>query len=656
MLSVLDEGKNVIVKKFEDPSMDNPGYDTLVVYVSRATPIVSIRKAEDDASVPNIFTVVEESAKSDTAFYVNERKNEIIVTVTDPESGSKESFTTKIELDTVSVPTKTFTSTMAGITDFGLALTDNPSSGTSRTPVNGEKIAVSYTEVVNGHNVTVTYYTDDKGEPIANDDGVVEMTVAYKDTIGGHEVTVSYQADAVTGAVIKTSGGYAKPEDSAIESSSSGKDGSSSSGKDDKSSSSKGSDKKFENEVVFTVSYETVDEAGNAMTVSYGVDAEGNIVRNEDGNIGYLLTYTYKNKYGNTGTQSLFIVLDQVPPKVKILYPAEGEIVYSNFVDVKWTVDIGDGRGPIVQDTLITQSLVKGGNPIVRFYRDKAGNEASDTVRIIMKNAKDVDIAIEQPVTEVTQDRVAEYYATHEPEDKQTFAVTIYNPKTDKEVETVIGGGFDNKPGTGEEPYPGLTGHLGPTLGIETKVPTVNSVGGLATLDDIIGKDGLVPLEGVEANTSMKVSVEQYVRDYCTDEFAENVGSDLSRANLFKTKMYVKVWIYTTLGDFVDYYSFTQELDNPDYMNDAGLLTLYFEMKPDRDGNVRTASGRLLGTGSYVYRTEVEMKSTLRCSVPPFKETDGGWAPEKESNRVGAARSVKEDLLKNFGYKRPEKK
>ncbi len=654
---LLEEGENIIVKKFEDPSMDFPGYDTLVVYVSKATPIVSIRKAEDDASVPNIFTVVEESAQADTAFYVNERKNDIIVTVTDPESGSKETFTTKIELDTVSVPKKTFTGTMSEITDFSLALTDNPSSGTSRTPVNGEKVAVSYTEVVNGHTVTVTYYTDDKGEMIANADGVVEMTVAYKDTIGGHEVTISYQADAVTGAVIKTSGGYAKPEDSAIESSSSGKDGSSSSGKDDKSSSSKGGDKKFENEVVYTVSYETVDEAGNAMTVSYGVDAEGNIVRNEDGNIGYLLTYTYKNKFGNTGTQSLFIVLDQVPPKVKILYPTEGEVIYSNFVDVKWTVDIGDGKGPIVQDTLVTQSLNKGGNVIVRFYRDKAGNEASDTIRVIMKNAKDVDIAIEKPVTEVTQDLVAEYYATHEPEDNQTFAVTIYNPKTDKEVETVIGGGFDNKPGTGDEPYPGLTGHLGPTLGIETKVPTVNAVGGLATLDDIIGKDGLVPLEGVEANSSKKVSVEEYVRDYCTDEFAENVGSDLSRVNLYKTKMYVKVWIYTTLGDFVDYYTFTQELDNPDYMSDAGLLTLYFEMKPDRDGNVRTASGRLLGTGAYVYRTEVEMKSTLRCSVPPFTQNaKGGWEPEKPSNKVGSARSVKEDMLKNFGYKRPEKK
>ena len=662
---LLEEGENVIIKKFEDPTMDEPGFDTLVVYVSKATPIVSIRKVVDDADLPNIFTVVQESEKTDTSFYVNDPRNDIVVTVTDPVSGSTESFTTRVELDTVSVPKKTFTSTMAGITDFGLALTDNPASGTSRTPINGEKVAISYTEEVNGHKVTVTYYTDDKGEMIVNDQGVVEMTVSYTDTIGGHPVTISYQADAVTGAVIKTTGGYAGRGESSAESSSSGKDGSgTSAGKDEGNSSSSGnsdgkssSSKKYENEVVFTVSYETVDKAGNVMMVSYGVDAEGNIVRNEDNNIGYLLTYSYKNKFGNTATQSLFIVLDQVPPKVKILYPTEGEVVYSNFVDVKWTVDIGDGRGPIVQDTLITQGLVKGGNPIVRFYRDKAGNEASDTVRIIMKNAKDVDIAIEQPVTEVSKDQVAEYYATHEPEPDQTFAVTLYNPKTDKEVETVIGGSFDNKAGSGDEPYPGLPGHLGPTLGIETKVPTINSVGGLATLDDIVGSDGLVSLEGVDANSGKKATVEEYVRDYCTDEFAENVGSDLSRVNLYKTKMYVKIWIYTTLGDFVDYYSFTQDLDDPDYMSDAGLLTLYFEMKPDRDGNVRTASGRLLGTGAYVYKTEVEMKSILRCSVPPFTENDKGvWGPSKASNEKGSARSVKEDMLKNFGYKRPEKK
>mgnify|MGYP003292933085 CR=1 FL=1 len=379
-------------------------------------------------------------------------------------------------------------------------------------------------------------------------------------------------------------------------------------------------------------------------------------VKNEDGNLGYEVSYTYTNKYGNSATQSVFIVLDQVPPKVEILFPLEGDVIYSNFVDVKWTVDIGDGRGAVVQDTLITQGLVKGGNAIVRFYRDKAGNEASDTVRVIMKNAKDVDIAIEQAVTEITKDKVAEYYATHEPAEGETYAVTIYNSKTEKEVETLVGGGYKTKTGSGEEPYPGLPGHLGPTLGIETKVPTINAVGGLATLDDIVGSDGLVPLEGVDAEESEKVTVEEYVQQYCSTEFAENVGADLSKANLYSTKMYVKIWIYTSLGQFADYYAFTQDLNNPEYVNDAGLLTLYFEMKPDKDGNVRSETGRLYATGAYVFRTEVEMKSTLRCSLPPFVKTSGGMEPEKPTNKVGSARTVKEDLLKSFGYKRPNMK
>jgi hypothetical protein len=348
-------------------------------------------------------------------------------------------------------------------------------------------------------------------------------------------------------------------------------------------------------------------------------------------------------------------VLDQIPPKVEILSPLEGEILYSNFVEVKWTVDIGDGRGAIVQDTLVTQGLDKGGNVIVRFYRDKAGNEASDTIRVIMKNAKDVDIAVEKPVTVVTRDKVDEYYAKNEPEEGETFAVSIYNSKADKEIETMVGGEFDKKKGSGDEPYPGLTGHLGPTLGIETKVPTVNAVGGLATLDDLVNSDGLVVLQEVEGGK--KVSVEEYVEKYCSDEFAESVGSDISSANLFKTRMRVKIWIYTSLGQFVDYYAFTQDLDDPDYVNDAGLLTLYFEMKPDRDGNVRSETGRLYATGAYVYKTEVELKSTLRCSLPPFhKNSKGEFVPKKGDHVKGSARTVKEDLLKSFGYKRPKMK
>ena len=354
----------------------------------------------------------------------------------------------------------------------------------------------------------------------------------------------------------------------------------------------------------------------------------------------------------------MFIVLDLVPPKVEILSPLEGDIIYSNFVDVKWTVDIGDGRGAVVQDTLVTQGLEKGGNVIVRFFRDKAGNEASDTIRVIMKNAKDVDISVEKPVTIVTREKVEEYYAANEPEKGETFAVTIYNTKTDKEVETMVGGEFDAKEGSGDEPYPGLTGHLGPTLGIDTKVPTVNAVGGLATLDDLLNSDGVIPMEGVDAEGSVKLTTDEYVERYCSDEFAEQVGSDISKANLFKTSMRVKIWIYTSLGQFVDYYSFTQDLDNPDYVNDAGMLTLYFEMKPDRDGNVRTDNGRLYATGAYVYKTEVELKSTLRCSLPPFDVSSTGEIKgvKKESNAKGSVRTTKEDLLKSFGYKRPKMK
>ena len=590
---------------------------------------------------------------------MNTKKNDILVTVQDPVTQAKDSFVVKLDLDTVSIPSKTFTGTLNGLTEANLTLNETPASGATHTPVNGDKIAVSYTEIVNGQEVKVVYYTDKDGNFIEDADGLKVMTVAYETEVKGKKVVISYNVDAVTGEVVKTSGGYAKPEGSSIDSSGSGQSGDKSSSSDksgDKSSDPSGSTKTqtAENAVVFTVTYDYVDETtGNTVTLSYGVDADGKIVKNEDGNIGYEVSYTYTNKFGNSATQSVFIVLDQVPPKVEILFPLEGDVIYSNFVDVKWTVDIGDGRGAIVQDTLITQGLNKGGNAIVRFYRDKAGNEASDTIHVIMKNAKDVDISIEQPVTEVTMDKVAEYYATSEPEEGETFAVTIYNSKTDREVETLVGGSYVTKTGSGEEPYPGLTGHLGPTLGIEAKVPTINAVGGLATLDDLVGTDGMIPLEGVDAENSAKVSVQEYVEKFCTDEFAENVSTDFSKANIYKTKMYVKIWIYTSLGQFVDYYAFTQDLDNPDYVNEAGLLTLYFEMKPGKDGNVRSETGRLYATGAYVYRTEVEMKSTLRCSVPPFVEKGGSFVPEKETSKAGASRTVKEDLLKSFGYKRP---
>jgi hypothetical protein len=78
-------------------------------------------------------------------------------------------------------------------------------------------------------------------------------------------------------------------------------------------------------------------------------------------------------------------------------------------------------------------------------------------------------------------------------------------------------------------------------------------------------------------------------------------------------------------------------------------MTLYFEQKPDRDGYVRTADGRLYGTSAYLYKTEVTLKSELQCDLPPLSGTE-------PANKMGAVRKVSEDLLKPFGYKRPENK
>ena len=201
------------------------------------------------------------------------------------------------------------------------------------------------------------------------------------------------------------------------------------------------------------------------------------------------------------------------------------------------------------------------------------------------------------------------------------------------------------KKGSKEEPYPGLKGHLGPTLFIDAKLPVINEVHGLATLDDLV-QDGFVAVDGVDAKNSKKMSVQAYAEQYCTVEFVGSLPNDISKASLYVTTMVVDVWVFTNLGQFVDKYSFSLELDDPDYVDDAGMLSLSMELKPDANGDLRTKSGKLLATGAYVYKTEVNMYSTLRCTLPPV---DGA----NSASKIGARRRVSEELLKPFGYRRP---
>lgn len=609
----LHEGYNVVRLTYYDKTKDSPAILDVIIFVCTKTPEVDVSTQVADVLATDIFTVVEQPAEGDTSFYVNKKSNDISIKIKNPVldstyTDSTCNYTTK-EFKIADVPFDTLKNvsdavkTIAKIAAEKIMLNDMPSGKVKHSPFNDSLVAVSYAEKVAGQTVTVSYVTNAKGD-VVND----RIKVSYETTIDGKTVTVSYEADALTGEPVESESG-----------------------------------------AIYSVAYSYTDKHDNSVTVAYALNSKGNAIKDEDKNVGYEVTFTYVNEFGNTASRSIYIVVDLIPPKVKIESPHTDDVIFSTYVDVKWTVDLNDGKGPAVMDTLKVQGLNKGGNTIIRRYKDKAGNGSADTVYVIMKDAKDVDISVVTPVTKVTREKTEEYYAANEPEKGQTFAVTIYNSKTDKEVETLKGGSFKTKNGSGDEPYPNMSGHLGPTLAVDAKLPVVSAVTGLATLNDLVGKDGLISMNGVEsANDTSRITVDEYVKEHCTAQFQSDLGTDLSRANLFHTTMKVKIWVYTTIGNFVDYFSFDQELDNPDYVNDAGVLRLYFEQKPDKEGYVRTADGRLYGTGAYLYKTEVTLKSELLCDLPGENST--------EVDQMGAVRKSSEDLLKPFGYKRPEYK
>ena len=622
----LKPGCNVITKTYKDPTKNDPGSASVVVCYSDAAPIVTISANGDNVSADNIYTVVEKATKNDTAIYVNEKKNDIKVTVKDTAANVSKSFTVNLVLDTVSYSEDIFKN-IKSVADAKISRKDKSSSEVSTTSENGNTIKNTYTETVNGVTATVTYYTDKKGNDIKRSvitssgktEEIAVIEVSYTATkLDGTKVTISYFADASTGERVTLKTGLTESE-SVL--------------------SADGDD------IVGTykVSYTYTDKNNNAVNVSYYLDEKGKIAKNKEGNIGYNVGYTYVNKFGNSSYKEVFIVLDQKGPVVKIESPSEGEVLTATFVEVKWTVN------GVEQDTLRVQGLEKGSNTIVRVFRDKAGNESSDTVNVMVKNVKNINIDVEKPVTLVSLDSVQKYYDKNPPKDNQSYTVSFFNYKKDVESVEIVGIKGKATEGSGDELYPGLDGHLGPTLVVDARVPVVNAVGGLATLDDIVSANGMIALEGVDAANGTKIPVSEYVDKYCTDEFKKSMTSDYSRMNLYWTTIRVNVWVYTNLGSFIEKYTYDYDLDDPDYVSSAGHIKTFFEMTPDKNGDVRTKKGRLLGTGAYLFKTEVKMTSKLRCTLPPVSQ-------DEANRKKNAVIKSSDELLKSFGYRRPVNK
>ena len=121
----------------------------------------------------------------------------------------------------------------------------------------------------------------------------------------------------------------------------------------------------------------------------------------------------------------------------------------------------------------------------------------------------------------------------------------------------------------------------------------------------------------------------------------------------------MKIWVYTSLGNFVNFFDFTQDLNDPNFTNEAGVLQMFFEQKPDENGNVRAKNQKLVGTGAYVYKVEATLRNQLRCTIPdqsydPKHNPGDGFG--SSTKRKGDVIKSNDELLKSFGYKRPANK
>ena len=292
------------------------------------------------------------------------------------------------------------------------------------------------------------------------------------------------------------------------------------------------------------------------------------------------------------------------------------ETFNTNAIPVKWTVN-GE-----VQDTLTLQRLEKEINHVIRRYVDKAGNVAADTITVIMKEAKDIDISLVHPVTKVDQDKVDEYYSNgHKYNDKKPYDVKFVDPKNDTLPET-IGVGFK----------------------VDIVLPSVSPTGSLATLDDIV-KNGMIPVDdkgNIVGASTKGIPVETYVAEHCTDEFKEDYKKNGLNIPLYDVTYNLHLWVYTNNANYVNDFNIEFTLNDEAKTTSAGTVQMVIDWLSDKDGNVKAKNGHALGTGAYITKLWSKSIAKHRCD---YKE-------QKKGDRT----VKKDDTMKIFGYKRPNDK
>jgi hypothetical protein len=341
------------------------------------------------------------------------------------------------------------------------------------------------------------------------------------------------------------------------------------------------------------------------------------------------VTYTYTDVYGNTVSETIRLFLDTKAPVVEILDPEDGREVFRTVINVAWTVD---GQP---MDILLNEIVSDGENMIVRSYRDLAGNVGSDTVYVTFKaTRKDVKIELEESLVNLSGDKVKEFLAVNPPEPNEVFALSVYNVRDLEEQELQWGKGSSTHISDGKPPYPGLNGgHLGPTLRVEIRVP---HIGGTFNSQGEEARGGTLG-ELLAAQTPAE---RERTLESCIERYDLLPAADLDKEQLWIITLVMDVSIYDNIGQFVDRMRIVQDINNPDYINDDGFVTLFLEIKPDAEsGLLKNQGGRHLGTGAYIIRGFVKSEAILKCDLP--------------DKHAGFNDTMTESIMKIFGYARP---
>lgn len=422
---------------------------------------------------------------------------------------------------------------------------------------------VEVSEVIkteDGNKIVVTKVIDNNGKDV---DTV--QTITYTKKVNGKEVVVTYKIDNLSGQRIG----------------------------------------------VYDVSY-MID---SCTKVTYKVNDKNQIVKNKEGNIGYTITYDYTDEYGNKATSSIDIVYDDIAPNVEIISPTKSEHFNTNAINVMWTIN-GE-----IQNTLNIQRLEKGVNWVIRRYVDKAGNVSADTVMVFMNEAKDIDITIINPVTEINQDKVDEYYSSENKYDtNKPYKVTTVDPKDNKLPET-IGVGFI----------------------VNIALPSINATGNVSTLSDII-KNDKVPVDdkgNVVGASNLSIPVEEYINENCTDDFRQDYHKNGTNIPLYNVKYNLHLWMYTSNANYVNDFEINYDIDSKTEANAASIAKFVIDWIPEKDGNVKAKNQKSLGTGAYLVKLYSKSTAIYRC----------GFKKQKAGDKI----IKKEYNLKSFGYKRPNK-